>query len=241
MDGLLGAHTSASRSHGAIAPIAYHRWMARLRLNLINQRIHKLHTCLGTFIGWSHPLHVVWFLAALSIACGDDEADPQSDRTSTEDTRDSTTDRDASSETPTGETSSGDETSATPSDSSTTDTSIAPDAGRDAGSTAPETDSGTATGDASAADASTPSDASTTDAAPASHCEQCLASGGTWQVWECTESCGIADTACFTSYCPDPCGPDSCGGCFTSSECVNAGCQYHEQGESQWCTAPEKG
>ncbi len=69
-------------------------------------------------------------------------------------------------------------------------------------------------------------------------CEQCLASGGTWQVGVCTDNCDIADTWCYANECPGPCASDNCGDCFTPSDCESNGCQWNQQAEAIWCSQP---
>ena len=68
-------------------------------------------------------------------------------------------------------------------------------------------------------------------------CDACLQSGGTWQVDTCTNDCDLQDTSCFRNACPAPCAADSCGTCFSTSECEAAGCAWHGEAEAQWCTA----
>ena len=72
----------------------------------------------------------------------------------------------------------------------------------------------------------------------ATTCETCLASGGTWQpeVAECTRGCAIQDISCFRDDCPAPCSKDNCGGCFSTTTCEAAGCQWRQEEEAMWCT-----
>ncbi len=73
--------------------------------------------------------------------------------------------------------------------------------------------------------------------APAT-CEDCLASGGTWQpeADACTSDCDLQDISCFRDDCPEPCGSGNCGGCFDATACNDAGCTWNQQGEAMWCT-----
>ena len=68
-------------------------------------------------------------------------------------------------------------------------------------------------------------------------CEACLESGGTWQVVECTRNCALQDGSCYRDACPVPCAADSCGTCFSQSDCEAVDCAWHAQGEALWCTA----
>ena len=68
-------------------------------------------------------------------------------------------------------------------------------------------------------------------------CEECLQSGGTWQIDECTTDCGLQDTSCYRNACPVPCAADSCGTCFSQSECEAVDCAWHAEDEAMWCTA----
>lgn len=67
-------------------------------------------------------------------------------------------------------------------------------------------------------------------------CEECLDSGGTWQpeAGECTQDCEIMDISCYTESCPGDCS-DDCSYCFSSSDCEDAGCTWHAEGETMWC------
>lgn len=59
----------------------------------------------------------------------------------------------------------------------------------------------------------------------ATTCEECLSTGGTWQIDECTTNCALQDISCYEDECPPPCS-ESCSGCFTESECLSAGCEW---------------
>ena len=68
-------------------------------------------------------------------------------------------------------------------------------------------------------------------------CEECLASGGTWQpeIEECTVDCSAMDISCFTDECPGAC-EDDCSFCFSSADCEAAGCTWRTEAEAMWCT-----
>ncbi len=68
-------------------------------------------------------------------------------------------------------------------------------------------------------------------------CEACLASGGTWQpeASECTADCDLMDISCFRDECPGDCAVDSCGDCFSDTECAAIGCEWVVVAESAWC------
>ena len=68
-------------------------------------------------------------------------------------------------------------------------------------------------------------------------CRSCLASGGTWQVGECTRDCALQDVSCYRDACPGPCGGESCGTCEGAEACEGAGCTWNVAGEAMWCTA----
>ncbi len=72
-------------------------------------------------------------------------------------------------------------------------------------------------------------------------CEDCLASGGTWQpeASECTKDCNVQDISCFRDTCPPACS-ESCDGCFSQTECEAATCQWNQEAEATWCSAPSK-
>ena len=77
-----------------------------------------------------------------------------------------------------------------------------------------------------------------TDVAFLSPCEECLASGGTWQpeATACTQDCALQDISCYSSSCPEPCSLESCGSCFGQKDCEEAGCQWNAEGPAMWCS-----
>jgi hypothetical protein len=77
-------------------------------------------------------------------------------------------------------------------------------------------------------------------AEPSDPCEDCLASGGTWQpeANACTTNCAIQDISCYTDSCPE-CSMDSCGSFVTASECEAADCSWGPGGDMP-CKCPEE-
>ena len=73
-----------------------------------------------------------------------------------------------------------------------------------------------------------------TNTTSATECDECLSSGGTWQIDECTSNCAIQDISCYTDECPPPCS-ESCSGCFSESECTSAGCEWEWDEYSATC------
>ena len=73
---------------------------------------------------------------------------------------------------------------------------------------------------------------------PLSDCQECLNDGGTWQVDECTSNCALQDISCFRDTCPPACSED-CSGCFSESECNNAGCEWVWQEFDSTCQSAE--
>lgn len=69
-----------------------------------------------------------------------------------------------------------------------------------------------------------------------SECDACIASGGTWQVGQCTRDCALQDVSCYRDHCPAPCSSSSCGSCEGQDACEGAGCQWNVAGEAMWCT-----
>lgn len=66
-------------------------------------------------------------------------------------------------------------------------------------------------------------------------CQQCLASGGTWQ-GECTTDCALSDTYCFADACPGVCDFDDCETtCLDESACLSVGCGWSASSDHPQC------
>lgn len=77
----------------------------------------------------------------------------------------------------------------------------------------------------------------TTPDTGATNCDDCLASGGTWQpeAQQCTTDCDLMDISCFADECPGECEADACGNCFSQPECEAATCTWTTIDESMFC------